>query len=113
MSVRLSELLPNSDEAFISAACGLHEMERRKDARAFFLSGPESLRRQTIFHNNLACDECCLSHLEVARAHLTVSFRLSEQFRREAEQDRDVEALCGDLASLEHDGTCHHGSRPS
>lgn len=100
MAAQLCDLLPECDEAFISAAYCLHELRRTEEARTFLLSGPPTLRRQAVFHYNMACYECCLGRLDAARDHLMISFQMNPEFRRAARQDRDLEALRADLASL-------------
>ncbi len=84
---------PLRPTGFIHAAYCLHELGRSADARDFLLNGPDSLHREPTFHYNLACYECQLGQLDVARAHLEKSIELDKQFRDFAKTDPDLAAL--------------------
>jgi predicted Zn-dependent protease len=94
-----SELLCKLDatrnSGFIHAAFCLHELGRTGDARDMLLKGPASLHTEATFHYNLACYECALGQLGLARAHLEKSFTLDRKFREFAKTDPDLKALRG------------------
>ena len=84
---------PEKTTGFIHAAFCLHELGRTGDARDLLLRGPESLRAEATFHYNLACYECALGELELARMHLEKSFALDKNLREFARNDPDLAAL--------------------
>ena len=78
---------------FIHAAFCLHELGRTDEARECLLAGPDALRAEPTFHYNLACYECALGHLDLARMHLDKSFTLDKKMRDFAKSDPDLAAL--------------------
>ena len=92
-SQQLCRVGPELPTGFIHAAFCLHELGRTVDARDFLLGGPSSLHGLATFHYNLACYECRLGQLDLARAHLDRSVQLDKQFRHLAKTDPDLEAL--------------------
>jgi len=89
----LCRVAPDRTAGFIHAAFCLHELGRTNEARDTLLSGPERLRAEPTFHYNLACYECALGNLELARVHLEKSFELDKKFREFAKSDPDLAAL--------------------
>ena len=69
-SQKLCRVDPDYPNAFIHAAFCLHELGRTADARDTLLNGPTTLHKLPTFHYNLACYECRLGQLDLARAHL-------------------------------------------
>jgi len=57
------------------------------------LGGPEALRAEPTFHYNLACYECVLGHLDLARMHLEKSIQLDTKYRDFARGDPDLAPL--------------------
>lgn len=84
---------PHKAGGFIHSAFCLHELGQTDAARDLLLNGPEILHAEAIFHYNLACYECRLGNLDVARAHLDRSFQLDKKYRDFARTDADLEAL--------------------
>jgi predicted Zn-dependent protease len=93
VSETLCKLDPSRNSGFIHAAFCLHELGRTADARDTLLKGPASLHAEATFHYNLACYECALGQLGLARAHLEKSFTLDRKFREFAKTDPDLKAL--------------------
>ena len=62
-------------------------------ARDYLLSGPPSLHAEPTYHYNLACYECALGHLDLARLHLDKSFSMDKKMRDLAKRDPDLAAL--------------------
>jgi predicted Zn-dependent protease len=89
----LCVLLPDQTGGFIHAAFCLHEMGRTEEARAVLLGGPTSLHAEPTYHYNLACYECVLGHLDLARMHLEKSIELDKKYREFAKGDPDLAAL--------------------
>jgi predicted Zn-dependent protease len=84
---------PEKTSGFIHTAFCLHELGRTDEARECLLGGPEALHAEPTFHYNLACYECALGHLELARMHLDRSFALDKKMRDFAKSDPDLAAL--------------------
>jgi predicted Zn-dependent protease len=89
----LTQVAPDKTSGFIHAAFCLHELGKTEEARTLLLSGPETLHTEPVFHYNLACYECVLGNVDVARAHLEKSIMLDKKFRDFAETDPDLKAL--------------------
>ena len=92
-SRELCALVPERPVGFIHASYCLHEMGRTADARELLLAGPEALRTEPTYHYNLACYECRLGQLDLARAHLEKCFTFDKKFRAFAKLDPDLAAL--------------------
>lgn len=84
---------PTKTSGFIHTAFCLHELGRTEEARDVLLAGPEALHAEPTFHYNLACYECALGHLDLARMHLEKSFELDKKMRDYAATDPDLAAL--------------------
>jgi Flp pilus assembly protein TadD len=89
----LCRTAPDKTEGFIHAAFCLHELGRTTEARDTLLSGPDLLHAEPTFHYNLACYECALGNLELARMHLEKSIELDKKFRDFAKSDPDLAPL--------------------
>ena len=84
---------PEKTSGFIHTAFCLHEMGHTSEARDVLLSGPDALHAEPTFHYNLACYECALGHLDLARMHLEKSIELDKKMRDFAKTDPDLAAL--------------------
>ena len=89
----LCRIEPEKTSGFIHAAFCLHELGRTEEARDILIGGPESLHVEPTFHYNLACYECALGNLALARLHLDKSIQLDKKFRDFARSDPDLAAL--------------------
>jgi len=89
----LCRVAADKTSGFIHAAFCLHELGRTEEARDMLLSGPNLLHAEPTFHYNLACYECALGNLDIARMHLEKSFELDKKFRDFAKSDPDLAAL--------------------
>ena len=89
----LCRVSPEKTTGFIHAAFCLHELGRTAEARDTLLSGPDKLHAEPTFHYNLACYECALGNLDLARLHLEKSFELDKKFKEYAKSDPDLAAL--------------------
>jgi predicted Zn-dependent protease len=92
-SVALCRLQPESTSGFVHAAFCLHELGRTAEAKEMLLSGPATLRDEATFYYNLACYECALGNLDIARQLLDRSFSMDSKFREYAKTDSDLEPL--------------------
>ena len=89
----LCRVAPGKNSGFIHAAFCLHALGRTEEARDTLISGPELLHSDPTFHYNLACYECTLGNLDLARLHLEKSFELNKEFQRiRAKSDPDLAA---------------------
>lgn len=89
----LTQIAPEKTLGFIHSAFCLHELGKTEEARTLLLNGPETLHGEPVFHYNLACYECVLGNLDLARAHLEKSIVLDKKFRDYAQTDPDLKAL--------------------
>ena len=95
VSRQLCRAFPGKNIGYIHTAFCLHELGKTEEARSVLLAGPETLHTEPTYHYNLACYECHLGNVELARAHLDRSFQLDKKFRDFAKTDPDLEALRG------------------
>ena len=89
----LCRVEPEKTSGFIHTAFCLHELGRTAEARDVLLAGPDALHAEPTFHYNLACYECALGHLDLARMHLEKSIELDKKMREFAATDPDLAAL--------------------
>jgi predicted Zn-dependent protease len=89
----LCQAEPEKNSGFIHTAFCLHELGRTSEARDVLLSGPDTLHSEPTFHYNLACYECALGHLDLARMHLEKSIELDKKMRDYAKTDPDLAPL--------------------
>ena len=90
---RLTRRRPKQNIGYIHTAFCLHELGQTAEARTVLLAGPETLHKEPTYHYNLACYECHLGNLELARLHLDRSFLLDKKFQEFAKIDPDLQAL--------------------
>ena len=89
----LCQIEPEKTMGYIHVAFCLHELGHTIEARDTLLGGPTTLHAEPTYHYNLACYECHLGNLDLARAHLDRSFQLDKKFREFARTDPDLEPL--------------------
>jgi len=89
----LTEIAPEMTTGFIHTAFCLHELGKTAEARTLLLNGPVTLHAEPVYHYNLACYECVLGNLDLARAHLEKSIVLDKKFRDYAQTDPDLKPL--------------------
>jgi tetratricopeptide (TPR) repeat protein len=89
----LCRVAPDKTSGFIHAAFCLHELGRTIEARDTLLAGPNLLHAEPTYHYNLACYECALGNLDLARLHLEKSIELDKKFKDFAKNDPDLSAL--------------------
>jgi len=92
-SEKLCTVAPEVPIGFIHAAYCMHEMGHTREAKALLLEGPASLVNDATYHYNLACYECALGNLSLARAYLDASLSMDEKLRAFAETDPDLKPL--------------------
>ena len=93
VSRQLTRAVPKKNIGYIHTAFCLHELGKTSEARTVLLDGPATLHSEPTYHYNLACYECHLGNMELARVHLDRSFQLDKKFRDFAKTDPDLQAL--------------------
>lgn len=78
---------------YIHTAFAMHERGRTMEARATLLAGPEALRKEPLFHYNLACYLAVSGHLKDAEVALRTAFRMDESLRLHARMDPDLKCF--------------------
>ena len=91
----LCRVAPDKASGFIHTAFCLHELGRTAEARDTLLSGPPLLHAESVYHYNLACYECTLGNLDLARLHLEKSFELDKSLKEFSKTDPDLAGLRG------------------
>lgn len=92
-SRHLNKLSPECLMGFIHGAYCLHELGRTDEALEFLRSGPRPLRREAVYHYNIACYRTVLGELDEARASLAKAIEIDPEFRHSAKSDPDLEGL--------------------
>jgi predicted Zn-dependent protease len=92
-SEKLCAVAPDSPTGFIHLAFSMHELGRTRQAKEVLLDGPTSLAREPTFHYNMACYECALGNIEVAKAYLDASLSMDKKLRAYAKEDPDLKPL--------------------
>ena len=90
----LARETPENERAWICWAYALREVDRVVEARAVLLSA-ETMHGQTsaILHYNLACYDCLLGDLVIARERLERACKMEPCFEDDARDDPDLAAL--------------------
>ena len=87
---------PECVQGYIHGAYCLHEMGRTVEAHDLLESGPRLLRKEGVYHYNLACYRAVLGDLDLARESLAEAIERDPQFRSTARTDPDLAALRSD-----------------
>jgi hypothetical protein len=94
---RLAKYDPNDVQFTVSWAYATRRAECIDAAGAILLEAVERPPTVSIFHYNLACYECQLGQLEVAKARLAHAFKLDPAWRLAALDDTDLEPIWDSL----------------
>jgi hypothetical protein len=80
----------------------LHELKRTAEARDLLLPAVSKFPREATLTYNVACYECRLGNLSVARQWLkrTFALKMGPPFRLEAQSDPDLEILWPEIETL-------------
>jgi predicted Zn-dependent protease len=90
---RLAAHDPDNVQWSISLAFATRRAQSIEAAKLILLEAVESHPKEPILHYNLACYECQLGDIEVAKARLAHACKLSEKCRLMALDDADLEPL--------------------
>ena len=84
---------PDNPHWSVSWAYGTRRADSIEAARIILLSAVERQPEIAVFHYNLACYECQLGDVEVAKARLQHAFKLDSNYRLLALDDEDLKPL--------------------
>lgn len=84
---------PDNAEWAVAWAHATRQADSVNAARLILLEAVERLPGAATLHYNLACYECQLGDLEVAKARLKHAFKLDESLRAKALDDVDLEPI--------------------
>ena len=90
---RLVAEQPSEPQWHISWAHAARHGESIEAARRILLTAVERLPEVAALQYNLACYECLLGELDVAKARLRHAFKLDAKLRQYARQDEDLASL--------------------
>lgn len=88
---------PDNVQWMVSWACATRRADSIDAARLILLNAVEQQPNAAVLHYNLACYECLLGDVEVAKARLQHAFKLDPSMRLRALEDEDLEAVWGGL----------------
>ena len=89
---------PNEAQWSISLAYATRRAESVEAAKLILLEAVERHPKEPTIHYNLACYECVLGEVEVAKARLRRAFKLEPRYRLMALEDEDLSAVWNSLA---------------
>jgi len=84
---------PDNINWFVSLANATRRTDSIEAARSILLTAVTGQPRVAIFHYQLACYECQLGDVEVAKARLKHALKLDPQLRMTALENADLEAV--------------------
>lgn len=88
---------PDNVQWIVSSAYATRRAESIEGAKVILLEAVERKPQVAILHYNLACYECQLGDVEVAKARLQHAFKLDPSLRMKALEDPDLEEVWGSL----------------
>ncbi len=102
LAARLVALHPELPSGYIHRSFALHELQRTAEARDLLLPVLSRFPEEEILPYNLACYECRLGNLDLARHWLGKLFsrKNGSAWRRSAQGDLDLAALWPEISTL-------------
>jgi tetratricopeptide (TPR) repeat protein len=100
------QLEPAAPFGWIHRSYALHELKRTREALDQLLPAAVRFPEDATLRYNLACYECVLGNLELAKQRLFEAFKIAatdqclEEYRSTASEDSDLKPLWGFLGSL-------------
>jgi tetratricopeptide (TPR) repeat protein len=101
VAARLNGHDPGEVQWWVSLAFATRRVESIEAAKAVLLRAIALHSDEAILHYNLACYECQLANLNVAKERLRVAFKLDPRFRLAARDDDDLAPLWDSLGGEE------------
>ena len=95
-SERLRQLDSGVLSGYVHGAFCLHELGRTDEAHEWLRSGPSFLKKEAVYHYNLACYRAVLGREKAARKALARAITLDPGFQRSAKTDPDLKTLWHD-----------------
>src|SRR5436305_1383609 len=86
-------MLPDNVQWAVSWAFATRRSDSIGAARLILLEAVEQIPTAAILHYDLACHECQLGDVEVAKARLQHAIKLDPRYREKALDDEDLEAV--------------------
>ncbi len=94
----LTRQTPDHERGWICWAYALRELNRVQEALDVLLEAePLHGEKVAVLHYNLACYYCLLGNLEAARERLRRACQMHEPLKKDALEDPDLEAICGEV----------------
>lgn len=88
---------PENPQWSVSWAYATRRVDSIEAGRLILLEAVERLPEAAILHYNLACYECLLGDVEVAKARLRHAFTLEPRYRERALEDQDLQTVWDSL----------------
>jgi tetratricopeptide (TPR) repeat protein len=95
VAAKLAAYDPDSVPWTFALAYATRRAQSIEAAKPILLAAVERHPEAAVLHYNVACYECQLGDLEVAKARLAHAFKLDEKLRLRALDDADLEELWG------------------
>ena len=93
MAKRLALIEPDGPQWTVSWTYATRRADSIDAARLILLEAVERIPTAAILHYNLACHECLLGDVEVAKARLQHACKLEPRYRVKALEDEDLETI--------------------
>jgi len=97
---KLTPYDPDDVQWWISWAFATRRSDSIEAARAILVKAVEQHFDVAVVHSNLACYECQLGNLELAKGHLKLSFKIKKRLRLNALDEPDLEPLWDSLGTV-------------
>ena len=97
MAKKLADYNPDEPQWSISLAYATRRADSIQAAKVILLEAVERHPKEPMIHYNLACYDCVMGDVEVAKAHLQHVFKMSPGVRLMALEDEDLKAVWDSL----------------
>lgn len=95
------EASPEDDGAWIAWAYACRELGQVSEAQAVLRRAePRHGETCAVLHYNLACYACLLGDMDEARRRLVRAFAMNADWKAEALQDRDLQAMWSEIEAI-------------
>lgn len=99
-SERMCRIHPDNPSGWICQSYSLHELGRTQEAWDRLRAVVDRFEEESTMSYNLACYACQMGELAESRIWLKRAIEVSDEYRKMAESDPDLEPLKGELGSL-------------
>jgi tetratricopeptide (TPR) repeat protein len=94
---RLAEFQPNEVQWRTDFAYAIRRCQSVEAAKEILIAAESKFPKEAIIKYNLACYECVLGNIELAKEHLKKAFEIDASWRLQALDDEDLKALWDSL----------------